>query len=81
MRSIVCKLYEKISSGEQVNLFKSHNVNYADGGQLRDFIYVKDIIKIIEWFIEHPKKNGIFKNIGKNPINKDKKVGSFFAEN
>tara|TARA_A100001388_G_C28744110_1_gene488500 strand:+ start:480 stop:1439 length:960 start_codon:yes stop_codon:yes gene_type:complete len=63
MRSIVCKLYEKISSGEQVNLFKSHNVNYPDGGQLRDFIYVKDIIKIIEWFLDNPKKNGIF-NLG-----------------
>ena len=41
MRSIVCKLYEKISSGEQVNLFKSHNINYADGGQLGTLFMLK----------------------------------------
>ena len=46
-----------------VNLFKSHNKNYKNGEQLRDFIYVKDVVSIIEWFIDNPKLNGLF-NVG-----------------
>jgi ADP-L-glycero-D-manno-heptose 6-epimerase len=46
-----------------VKLFKSHNENYKDGEQLRDFIYVKDVVSIIEWFIDNPKLNGLF-NVG-----------------
>ena len=46
-----------------VNLFKSHNKDYKNGEQLRDFIYVKDVVSIIEWFIENKKINGLF-NVG-----------------
>ena len=63
MRSIICKIYEKICAGEDVNLFKSHNIKYSDGGQLRDFVYVKDVIKVIDWFLDNPGNNGIF-NLG-----------------
>lgn len=63
MRSIICKIYEKICVGEDVNLFKSHNIKYSDGGQLRDFVYVKDVIKVIDWFLDNPGNNGIF-NLG-----------------
>lgn len=63
MRSIICKIYEKICAGEDVNLFKSHNIKYSDGGQLRDFVYVKDVIKVIDWFLDNPGNNGIF-NVG-----------------
>ena len=63
MQSIVLKIFKKIQNGKQIKLFKSHNPNYKDGEQLRDFIYVKDVLKIILWFIENPKVNGIF-NVG-----------------
>jgi len=63
MRSVVLKIYEKVSNNLQVNLFKSHNVRFKDGEQLRDFIYVKDVISIIEWFLNNPKKNGLY-NVG-----------------
>ena len=63
MRSIVLKIFQKISMKEKVKLFKSHNKNFSDGNQMRDFIYVKDVISIIKWFIENRKTNGIF-NVG-----------------
>ncbi len=63
MQSIIFKIFKKIESNKKVNLFKSHNEKYKDGEQLRDFIYVKDILKIIQWFIVNKKINGIF-NIG-----------------
>ena len=63
MRSIVLKIYQTISKGMVVNLFKSHNKDYKNGEQLRDFIYVKDVVSIIEWFIKNPKSNGLF-NVG-----------------
>ena len=67
MRSIVLKFFENIQSNKIVRLFKSHNPNYNDGEQLRDFVYVKDVIKIIDWFIENPKINGLFNVGSSNP--------------
>jgi ADP-L-glycero-D-manno-heptose 6-epimerase len=45
MRSVVHQAFEQIRDGGKVKLFKSHHPDYADGMQLRDFIYVKDITK------------------------------------
>ena len=63
MRSIILKIYEQVKSKKSIKLFKSHNKNYKDGEQLRDFIYVKDVVKVISWFINNPNKNGLF-NVG-----------------
>ena len=63
MRSIVLKIFQKVSNNQTVKLFKSHNPMYNDGEQMRDFIYVKDVIKIIRWFIDNEHINGIF-NVG-----------------
>ena len=63
MRSVVLKAFEQIQSKGLVRLFRSHNPNYADGGQLRDFIYVKDVANVLSWFVAHPEHNGIF-NVG-----------------
>ena len=63
MKSIALKIFEKIQTGKKIKLFKSHNPNYKDGEQLRDFIYVKDVLKIILWFIKKSKVSGIF-NVG-----------------
>ena len=63
MRSIVLKIHQTISKGFEVKLFKSHNKKYKNGEQLRDFIYVKDVVSIIEWFIDNKKINGLF-NVG-----------------
>jgi ADP-L-glycero-D-manno-heptose 6-epimerase len=44
-------------------LFKSHNPNYPDGGQLRDFVWVGDVCDVLVWLKGHPEVNGLF-NLG-----------------
>ena len=63
MRSFVLKAFEQISATGKVRLFKSHKPDYADGGQLRDFIYVKDAVDMTLFFLDNPEVNGLF-NIG-----------------
>ncbi len=63
MKSIIVKIFDKLKRKETVSLFKSHNRSYLNGEQLRDFIYVKDVVRVISWFIENKSKNGIF-NVG-----------------
>jgi len=63
MASVILHAFNQIKQTNKVKLFKSHNPNYADGGQLRDFVYVKDVIEVI-WFLYINKpKNGIY-NLG-----------------
>lgn len=47
----------------KVKLFKSCNLDYEDGGQIRDFVYVKDICDVMYWMLQHPEVNGLF-NLG-----------------
>ena len=63
MISIVLKTYKQIGNSEPTNLFKSYNTDYKDGEQKRDFIYVKDCVKVLIWFMKNKKKSGIF-NVG-----------------
>jgi len=63
MRSVVLKAYEQIKKEGKVRLFKSYHPDYPDGGQLRDFIYVKDAVEVTLFFLENPKIKGIF-NVG-----------------
>jgi ADP-L-glycero-D-manno-heptose 6-epimerase len=63
MRSFILKAYEQINAAGGVKLFKSHRPDFADGGQLRDFIYVKDAVDMTLFFLEQPELAGIY-NIG-----------------
>ncbi|HEU0118866.1 MAG TPA: ADP-glyceromanno-heptose 6-epimerase [Alphaproteobacteria bacterium] len=63
MRSVVEQVYPFAARGEAFQLFKSHNPDYEDGGQLRDFVWVGDCVKVMLWLFEHPKINGLF-NLG-----------------
>ncbi len=63
MRSMVCKGYEQIRDTGQVKLFKSDRPEFADGGQRRDFLYVKDAVAMTLWLLDHPEHHGIF-NVG-----------------
>jgi ADP-L-glycero-D-manno-heptose 6-epimerase len=63
MMSLVAKLFPHARASEKARLFRSHNPAYPDGGQLRDFIYVRDCVDMLLWLYEHPKVNGLF-NIG-----------------
>jgi len=63
MQSIVAKSYGAASAGEPVTLFRSHHPDYEDGGQLRDFIYVRDCVRVMLWLRDHPEASGLF-NVG-----------------
>jgi len=63
MRSFVLKGFEQIKATEKVRLFKSHNPDYADGRQMRDFLYIKDAVDMTLFFLDNKKPCGIF-NIG-----------------
>jgi len=72
MRSFVVKAFEQIKApvlscegknGGKVRLFKSYKSEYADGQQMRDFIYVKDAVDMTLFFLDNPRISGLF-NIG-----------------
>jgi len=63
MASVVFHCFHKITETGKMGLFKSYRKEYKDGGQLRDFIYVKDICKVICYMIENPSVNGLY-NLG-----------------
>jgi ADP-L-glycero-D-manno-heptose 6-epimerase len=63
MMSLVAKLYPHAKEGLPARLFRSHNPAYPDGGQLRDFVYVRDCVDMLLWLYDHPAVNGLF-NIG-----------------
>jgi ADP-L-glycero-D-manno-heptose 6-epimerase len=63
MRSLVCKAYEEILSTGKMRLFKSYRAEFADGGQKRDFVYVKDAVAMTLHLAETPSATGLF-NVG-----------------
>jgi ADP-L-glycero-D-manno-heptose 6-epimerase len=63
MTSVIFKAFHQIKETGKVRLFKSYLPKYPDGGQLRDFVYVKDCIDVMWWFFNNPAANGIF-NLG-----------------
>jgi ADP-L-glycero-D-manno-heptose 6-epimerase len=63
MASMVYHGYKQQKDSGVIKLFKSCNPKYPDGGQLRDFVYVKDVCRVIVYFMEHPEHSGLF-NVG-----------------
>lgn len=63
MRSVVHKAHRQILETGRVQLFKSHRPDYQDGCQQRDFLYVKDAVKMTLHLAANPQVNGLF-NLG-----------------
>jgi len=63
MRSLVCKAHEQICATGQIRLFKSYKPEYPDGGQQRDFVYVKDAVDMTLHLAETETAGGLF-NVG-----------------
>jgi ADP-L-glycero-D-manno-heptose 6-epimerase len=70
MASVIFHAFNQIKSTGVVKLFKSHRTEFKDGEQLRDFIYVKDLVAVIEWMMQamlsnewNTSKNGLY-NLG-----------------
>lgn len=62
-KSVVCQIFPHAMKGRPVHLFHSYHPDYKDGGQLRDFIYVKDCVSVVLWLLDHPQVSGLF-NVG-----------------
>jgi ADP-L-glycero-D-manno-heptose 6-epimerase len=63
MRSVVAQKYPLAAADETVTLFRSHRPDVPDGGQRRDFIYVRDCVEVVLWLLDHPNVDGLF-NLG-----------------
>lgn len=59
MASVAFHLNNQMLKGENPKLFQGCD-GYPDGGQIRDFVFVEDVAKVVLWFLDHPKKSGIF---------------------
>jgi ADP-L-glycero-D-manno-heptose 6-epimerase len=63
MKSVAAQIWPKVRDGLDIQLFKSHRPDYADGGQLRDFVYVRDVADIVAWLVNSPDVSGVY-NLG-----------------
>jgi ADP-L-glycero-D-manno-heptose 6-epimerase len=63
MQSVVAKNYSVVRDGQPLRLFRSYRAEYADGGQLRDFVYVRDCVDVVLWLLDNPQVSGLF-NLG-----------------
>jgi ADP-L-glycero-D-manno-heptose 6-epimerase len=60
MASVIFHAYNQIRDKGQVRLFRSHNPDYKDGEQIRDFVYVKDVVNICVWLMQHQPASGLY---------------------
>jgi len=63
MASVILHTFNQIKETGAMKLFKSHHPDYPDGGQTRDFVYVKDLSEIMYFLMNHRKNSGIY-NVG-----------------
>lgn len=68
MRSLVMKAFEQMQTDGYIRLFKSHRPDFKDGEQMRDFLYVKDAVKMTIHLAENPRASGLF-NLGSGEAN------------
>lgn len=63
MASVVMHAFRQIEKTGGMNLFRSHREDYANGEQLRDFVYVRDVVDVCHWLMHHRKDSGLY-NLG-----------------
>ncbi|MDG1776538.1 MAG: ADP-glyceromanno-heptose 6-epimerase [Crocinitomicaceae bacterium] len=63
MASVIFHAHKQIGETGAMKLFRSHNPDYTDGGQLRDFVYVKDVVEVCHYLMDTPPSSGIY-NLG-----------------
>ena len=63
MASVILHAYQQILDKGEMRLFRSHDPKFKDGEQLRDFVYVKDVVDVCVFLMHHQKDSGIY-NLG-----------------
>lgn len=63
MASVIFHTYNQIIKSGEMKLFQSHNPDFKDGEQMRDFVYVKDVVEVMYFLMHHRKDSGIY-NLG-----------------
>lgn len=63
MASVMMHAHRQIGATGAMKLFRSHNPGYTDGGQMRDFVYVRDVAEMITWLMDARPGSGLY-NIG-----------------
>lgn len=63
MASVIFHAFNQMKATGEVRLFRSHNPEYSDGGQLRDFIYVRDVAEVLTFLMRTQPDSGIY-NLG-----------------
>ena len=63
MASVIFHAFNQISDTDAMKLFRSHNPEYKDGEQLRDFVYVKDVIEVCCYLMDKSPESGLY-NLG-----------------
>ena len=74
-QSVVAQVYPHAKADAAYALFKSHNPDYQDGEQMRDFIWVGDVVDVVMWLYDNPNVNGIF-NVGSGKARSFKDLAS-----
>ncbi|WP_224997609.1 ADP-glyceromanno-heptose 6-epimerase [Cesiribacter sp. SM1] len=63
MASVIWHAYHQIKETGKMRLFRSHNPDFKDGEQMRDFVFVEDVAEVCLWLMHHRKNSGIY-NLG-----------------
>jgi ADP-L-glycero-D-manno-heptose 6-epimerase len=63
MASVVFHAFNQIMKSGEMKLFRSHRDDYTDGGQMRDFVYVKDVVEVCNFLMHNRKNSGLY-NLG-----------------
>ena len=63
MKSVASQIWPKVRDGPAVQLFKSYRDGVPDGGQTRDFVYVRDVADVVGWLSKNEQVNGVY-NLG-----------------
>ena len=63
MASVIFHTFNQIQKTGSMKLFQSHNPEFKDGEQMRDFVYVKDVVNILYFLMHHRKDSGVY-NLG-----------------
>jgi ADP-L-glycero-D-manno-heptose 6-epimerase len=63
MASVIFHAFRQIQENGSMKLFKSHHPDFQDGEQMRDFVYVKDVVEVCMFLMHHRRNSGIY-NLG-----------------